>query len=220
MNGRTIKESVQAYGIGRILKTIRTEPESSLPRLMEWADRIMPEHSLEAPRKMIRSILDDPDSPWHTFIMSLWSDIDDGCRETFFSNFIINSAAVGFPRQERFKEENGCNVPWAILMDPTSACNLKCKGCWAAEYGDQLNMSCGELDSIITQGKEMGTFMYIYSGGEPLVRKKDIISLCEKHSECMLLAFTNGILIDEAFAGELLRAKTFVPAISIEGDRA
>ena len=25
-----------------------------------------------------------------------------------------------------------CNVPWAILMDPTAACNLKCTGCWAA----------------------------------------------------------------------------------------
>ncbi|HQL92776.1 MAG TPA: hypothetical protein PK381_05420, partial [Anaerolineaceae bacterium] len=34
---------------------------------------------------------------------------------------------------------------------------------------------------------------------------------------CMFLAFTNGTLIDEKFADELLRVKNFVPAISIEG---
>ncbi|MDL2258506.1 radical SAM protein, partial [Eubacteriales bacterium OttesenSCG-928-K08] len=109
------------------------------------------------------------------------------------------------------------NVPWAILMDPTSACNLKCTGCWAAEYGNQLSMSYDTLNDIILQGKEMGTYMYIYSGGEPLVRKKDIIALCREHQDCMFLAFTNGTLIDEAFADEMLEVKNFVPAISIEG---
>jgi len=59
--------------------------------------------------------------------------------------------------------------------------------------------------------------MYIFSGGEPLVRKADVIRLCEAHPECMFLAFTNGTLIDEAFADEMLRVKNFVPAISIEG---
>jgi MoaA/NifB/PqqE/SkfB family radical SAM enzyme len=49
------------------------------------------------------------------------------------------------------------------------------------------------------------------------VRKKDIIRLCEKHGDCQFLAFTNGTLIDEAFADEMLRVKNFVPAISIEG---
>jgi MoaA/NifB/PqqE/SkfB family radical SAM enzyme len=63
----------------------------------------------------------------------------------------------------------------------------------------------------------MGTYMYIFSGGEPLIRKKDIIRLCEKNDDCAFLSFTNGTLIDEEFADEMLRVKNFVPAISIEG---
>ena len=102
-------------------------------------------------------------------------------------------------------------------MDPTSACNLHCIGCWAAEYGNKLNLSLEELDSIIQQGKAMGTYFYIYSGGEPLVRKKDIITLCERHPDCAFLAFTNATLIDEAFVDEMLRVKNFAPAISVEG---
>ena len=83
-----------------------------------------------------------------------------------------------------------------------------------------MNLSLEEWDSIIEQGKALGTYFYLYSGGEPLVRKKDIIKMCEKHSDCIFLSFTNGTLIDEAFADEMLRVGNFIPAISIEGNEA
>lgn len=102
-------------------------------------------------------------------------------------------------------------------MDPTSACNLKCTGCWAAEYGNHMNLTYEEMDDIVKQGVEMGTYVYLFTGGEPLVRKKDIIRLCEEHPDCVFSTFTNGTLIDEAFADEMLRVKNFMPAISIEG---
>lgn len=108
-------------------------------------------------------------------------------------------------------------MPWAILLDPPSVCNLHCTGCWAAEYGNKLNLTVEDIDSIIRQGKELGTYMYIYTGGEPLVRKKDLIKLCEMHPDCQFLSFTNATLIDEEFCQEMLRVKNFVPAISLEG---
>ena len=53
--------------------------------------------------------------------------------------------------------------------------------------------------------------------GEPLVRKKDLMRICEKYPDCEFLSFTNGTLIDEEFCQEMLRVKNFVPAISLEG---
>lgn len=87
----------------------------------------------------------------------------------------------------------------AILLDPTSACNLHCTGCWAAEYGHKLNLSLETIDNIVCQGKELGIYMYIYTGGEPMVRKKDLITLCERHPDCEFLSFTNGTLLNEHF---------------------
>ena len=86
---------------------------------------------------------------------------------------------------------------------------MHCTGCWAAEYGNRLNLTFEELDSIVTQGKELGTYMYIFTGGEPLVRKKDVIALCEKHSDCEFLNFTNGTLIDEAFCQDVTSEEFF-----------
>jgi MoaA/NifB/PqqE/SkfB family radical SAM enzyme len=78
-------------------------------------------------------------------------------------------------------------------------------------------MDLETLDSIIIQGKDLGIHFFLFSGGKPLIRKKDIITLCERHSDCAFLAFTNGTLIDDGFADEMLRVKNFVPAISVEG---
>ncbi len=52
--------------------------------------------------------------------------------------------------------------------------------------------------------------MYIYTGGEPMVRKRDLITLCERHPDCEFLSFTNGTLIDEEFCMEMLRVKNLV----------
>ena len=102
-------------------------------------------------------------------------------------------------------------------MDPTSACNLHCTGCWAAEYGNKLNLSFDELDSIVTQGKELGIYFYMMTGGEPLVRKADIIKLCEKHNDCAFHCYTNGTLVDQKLCDDMKRVGNLSLSISLEG---
>ena len=62
-----------------------------------------------------------------------------------------------------------------------------------------------------------GTPYVVLTGGEPLVRRDDIIRLCRKHEECEFQAFTNGTLIDEKFCREILEVGNFFPLISLEG---
>lgn len=217
MNEKTMKENLKSFAAKKVVGYLDEDPDKSLPKLLAWVDKFDKDNLFPSQRKVFHDIIENPDNNWYRLIKSLWTDIDPEIRKTFFENFFVNTSLIGYARQEKVKEENDCNVPWAILMDPTSACNLHCTGCWAAEYGNKLNMSYETLDNIIQQGTAMGTFMYIYSGGEPLVRKDDIIRLCEAHPDCMFLAFTNGTLIDEKFADEMLRVKNFVPAFSVEG---
>ena len=210
-----VKQAALAAIINQGLAYLEKDPEANLPRLMALVDRVMPENWYVSQRAGVRSAIAEKGN-WYQLMLKLYA-LDPGVRKAFFRNFVLNASLFGSATQDETAAREGCNIPWAILLDPTSACNLHCTGCWAAEYGNKLNLTFDELDSIITQGKALGTYMYIFTGGEPLVRKKDVIALCEKHRDCEFLSFTNGTLIDEDFCREMLRVKNFVPAISLEG---
>ena len=209
------KVTAMAASLSKAWEYLGKDPETNIPKLLDMVDRVAPEGWYESQRKAFHHAIEEKNN-WYELIMKVW-ELDEGVGNTFFKNFIVNASLVGSARQEEMAEKENCNIPWAILLDPTSACNMHCTGCWAAEYGNRLNLTFEELDSIVTQGKKLGTYMYIFTGGEPLVRKKDVIALCEKHSDCEFLSFTNGTLIDEEFCREMLRVKNFVPAISLEG---
>ena len=214
----SLKDAAISAVVEQMLHYLEKDPETNIPKIMKLIDTVTPKDWYAKQRAAFRNAIDKKDN-WYQLIMKVY-ELDPGVRETFFRNFILNASLQGSSRQEEVSAKENCNVPWAILLDPTSACNMHCTGCWAAEYGNRLNLSFEELDSIVTQGKELGTYMYIFTGGEPLVRKQDVIALCEKHSDCEFLSFTNGTLIDEDFCREMLRVKNFVPAFSLEGFEA
>jgi MoaA/NifB/PqqE/SkfB family radical SAM enzyme len=212
-----MKENIKSTAIKGVLSYLDSNPDENIPKLINAVEMFDRDRNFAGQIRAVRESFEDKSGNWHVLFESLYTDLDGGVRKKMFENFVINSAVIGMNRQNEAKEKNGCNVPWAILIDPTSACNLHCKGCWAAEYEKNLNLPISLWDSVIWQGKAHGTFVYLYSGGEPLVRKYDIIRICEEHSDCIFAAFTNATLIDEAFADELLRVKNFVPIISVEG---
>ncbi|MEA4919451.1 MAG: radical SAM protein [Clostridiaceae bacterium] len=213
----SIMETAKVAAIKQAYAYLDKDPDINLPRLLDLAGKLDYTGSYRNHIAGVRQATSDPENNWHQLVRSLWTDIDPHVRKVLFENFVINANFLWDPRHTEAMEKYGCSIPWTILIDPTSACNLHCTGCWAAEYGNKLNMDIDTLDSIINQAKDLGIHMFVYSGGEPLVRKKDIMALCRKHNDCVFLAFTNGTLIDEAFADEMLSVGNFVPAISVEG---
>ena len=210
---------VVRMGLKTAFSYLGKNPDENIPKLMKWTDRLAGdgENSFKKHRDVIRNVINDPDCNMHKLIWSLWDDIDSHVLEKAFENFALNAVLLGWKKEEELSKKYDCNIPWAILLDPTSACNLHCTGCWAAEYGNKLNLNFDEIDSIITQGKEMGVYFYIYTGGEPLVRKNDLIAICHKHNDCMFLTFTNGTLIDDDFTEAMLEMGNLLPALSVEG---
>ena len=215
----SIKDRVTITMVDQALNYLDKDPLENLPKLLNIVEKFDINHALSKQIKNVREGLDGENDNWRKLLDSIYQDVDSEIIKTLFKNSVLNSVVLSRSLKEEVKSKYDCNVPWAILLDPTSACNLSCTGCWASEYGNKLNLSFDEIDSIITQGKEIGIFMYIYTGGEPLVRKKDIIDLCKKHNDCVFLAFTNATLIDEELAKQIREVKNFVPAISIEGDK-
>jgi len=209
---------IQKTAANMLLNYIADDPLEKLPKIIELAEKLDKDNMHATQIKAVREILSDENNVWYTFVKNLVQEVDKKPIKKFVECFIINANFEGYARGREIERKYDCNVPWAILMDPTSACNLSCTGCWAAQYGSRHNLSYETLDSICRQGKELGIHFYIFSGGEPLVRKKDIIRLCEAHQDCYFFAFTNGTLVDDELCDDMLRVGNFALAFSIEGD--
>ena len=183
----SMKEKLEKFGLKKAIGYLTKNPEKNLPKLLDMVDKFDKDNVYLGARHAFHAALDDPEGNWYKLIMRVLHDVDNKMIQSFFASFIMGATLEGGKRQEKIRKQYGCNVPWAILLDPTSGCNLHCTGCWAASYGHKLNLSYEEIDDIINQGTAMGTYMYIYTGGEPLVRKKDIIKICENHQDCIFL---------------------------------
>jgi MoaA/NifB/PqqE/SkfB family radical SAM enzyme len=213
-----IPNNLKKLGIESVVGYISKDPENNLPKLMKWIDKVTKPGEFVPQRKYFHKAIDEKDNNWHHLLMNTLNTVEPDILKKLMVNFFLNASIIGEAKKKEYREKYQCNIPWAVVIDITSACNLKCTGCWAAEYGNKLNLSFETLCNIVEQGRKLGMYMYIFTGGEPLVRKADVIRLCEKYTDCEFLAFTNGTLIDEKFADDMCRVKNFIPAISIEGN--
>ena len=209
-----------AFGKGAMniaLNYLNKDPEKNIPKIVDLFTKFTFREDMKRQLLSAKEVMEDPNNPYRGLIMRAFNELDPKIRKRFLINFVFNSGIIGQDKTAILKVKYDCNIPWTILMDPTSACNMHCKGCWAAEYDKTDSMDYELLDRIIREGKELGIYFYIYSGGEPMLRKDDLIKLAKVHDDCVFLAFTNGTLIDDATAKALAEAGNFGLAFSIEG---
>ena len=203
--------------IDGVMKYINKDREKNLLKLVDMAQKIMGGSYPDYVFDNARELFSHPEEKWMQFMYKSLDELDPNIVKMHVLNLGYEAGLAGMKRVKEMREKYQCNVPWAILMDPTSACNLHCTGCWAAEYGHQMSLTFDQLDNIITQGKELGIHFYVMTGGEPLVRKDDIVKLAEKHNDCAFHIFTNGTLIDEEFCKKVKKAGNISFALSVEG---
>ena len=200
-----------------IVKGLCKDPETEVVKLIDMWQKFMGDEKIDLNYDSARKMICDKDCTLNKYMHRLINEIDPHVLKTIALNLGFEAFVYGTKTIRKNREKYGCNVPWLILMDPTSACNLHCTGCWAAEYGHKLNLTFDEMDKVVTQGKELGVYLYMFTGGEPLVRKADLVKLCEKHNECAFHCYTNGTLVDQAFCDEMKRVGNLSLSISLEG---
>lgn len=201
----------------QILKYIDKDPDANLIKLANRGSSlfkgVFPNRNFDA----FKQAAADKDNIWRRYVLGLLNDIDRNIVEEMAMALGVDAALYGTKAVRANREKYHCNIPFIILFDPTSACNLKCKGCWAAEYGYKQSLTNEEMQSIVTQGKEMGTHFYMLTGGEPLIRKNDIIELARNNQDAGFVIYTNATLVDQKFCDDLKEVGNVALALSLEG---
>jgi len=117
---------------------------------------------------------------------------------------LIEGNKSPFERRQETEKEIGLQAPWVIVIDITNDCNLNCEGCYAGNSKKGKDPSLESLDKLVAEAKDAGVSSVAFSGGEPLLRTKEVVELEKRHPELSYVVFTNGTLLTEEKAQEFL----------------
>jgi MoaA/NifB/PqqE/SkfB family radical SAM enzyme len=126
---------------------------------------------------------------------------------------VKKAEALRLKNQEKLKTP----IPYSCVLSVTWKCNLHCVGCYANNYPKHNQMNILEIESVISQCCDLGTYIFIVVGGEPLLIP-ELVETMAKYTNAIFFMFTNGIKLTEEKILELKKAKHIIPIISIEGD--
>lgn len=216
-----LSHSLQRKAVGSlidaVLKKLGKDREEPLLKIVDFAQQFWKNDYPEEKFDQIRAVIKDPNSRTMQLIDHVLNQTDPHVAKITALNLGYEAFFKGTKQIRENRKIYGCNIPWLILFDPTSACNMHCAGCWAGTYGNKHNLSFEDMDKIVTQGKELGVYLYMLTGGEPLVRKDDILKLAEKHYDVQFAIYTNSTLIDDAFCEKVVKLGNIAFLLSIEG---
>ena len=114
--------------ISSILKYIDKEPQKNLLKILNIVEKTFKMYPKENYAKMKKAVLDDSNA--HTILAkNILRDVDHNLIKSLLLSLGVHAGFYGTKIVRANREKYKCNIPWIILFDPTSACNLKCKGC-------------------------------------------------------------------------------------------
>ena len=116
-----IFDYMKAAGMRQVLAYIEKDPDTNILKIIDWMIKFNVAGSAHnADLLNVRAYLSDRNSSWYRLVRSLWTDIDDGIRKTFFENLVINA---GLARQNS-KEKSEEDIPMGIMLDQTGNVEL------------------------------------------------------------------------------------------------
>lgn len=216
INFNLAKKYAAEQVIKQAMNYLEKDPEKNFIKILDLTDKIA---RTEAHHQHISAIKDAyKTNPVIKGYLHKLPDIAPSYKDGLIMNFFVNAGLMGIPKQYELSKELGVSVPWTILIDPTSACNLSCTGCWAGKYKKSDTLDIDTIDRIIKEAKEMGIYFIVLSGGEPTCYP-DLFEIFRRHPDVGFMMYTNGTLIDDEMADKMLEVGNVSPTISLEGFR-
>ena len=119
-------------------------------------------------------------------------------------------------RLYRARLAEGRLFPPFLFLALTSACNLRCRGCWIDNdrFPDQLSQA--DVEGILAAGKRQGVYFYTLLGGEPMLYP-GLWGLLEQHRDCYFQLMTNGMFFSAENAQRIRGLGNVTPLVSIDG---
>lgn len=208
---KNTKETIVKTGLSLLEKN----PEKNVDKLFEILKKGIKDdftregiNSVEAYYKEIPSIQE--------YVQDILKNTNTNSLKSFFANFVGNAIWYGVPKREKEGEKFNTKIPFTILISPSMRCNLRCKGCYAANYSKEDDIPYEELDRIIKEARNLGIYYIVVLGGEPFFNDS-MLKIYKKYNDMFFTPFTNGTLFNKSLVDKLAKLGNVMPMFSLEG---
>lgn len=141
-------------------------------------------------------------------------------KQALFFAQIQHAFGKSEERRDTLSQEEGLNVPPFLIASIATACNLRCKGCYAVQNGlvkGGQGLKAEQWRAIFDEAASLGINFALLAGGEPLTRM-DILEEAAQVKNMIFPVFTNGTLINEKSLPFFSKSHNIIPLISLEGN--
>lgn len=160
----------------------------------------------------------EPGSPGSAYMVRVARQLHPNVRKHVLARMISGLFTNHKDIVERTIREHGFAPPGLLALSPSMRCNLRCAGCYAANYDHRDDLPEEVVERVITEAEKLGIWFFVILGGEPFLWPP-LLDVIARHRSSVFQVFTNATLIDEATADRIVTLGNVAPAISIEGGR-
>ncbi|MBW2148181.1 MAG: radical SAM protein [Deltaproteobacteria bacterium] len=213
-----IRQYTEKQAAALMIDLLSYVSQENFIRLSYLAERVVHDESNKAIVRKIRdALMEGEDSVASQSFRRVMTQLDPAVLRRFGKTLFIRGFLESANMRDKFEQEHGFRPPFTMLISPTMRCNLRCKGCYSGLYPQEKGLEFDLLDRILTEARDIGICFVAFSGGEPLMRKKDLFTLIERHEDMYFMFYTNGTLIDKDVAARLRDLGNVAAIISLEG---
>jgi len=211
----SLERRIKRMAITTGFEIIEKNPEKNVNKLFEIAEKVSKDEITKSAIINIKNYYNEMPSV-KEYIQDILKTTNRNCLKKFYSNFAGNAVWYGMPKREKLGQEEDAKIPFALLISPSMRCNLRCTGCYAANYSKKDDISNEEIERLIKEAREMGIYYIVVLGGEPFFNEY-MLDIYKKYNDMYFMPFTNGTLFNEKLADELAELGNVMPMFSIEG---
>ena len=127
-----LTHKMQRAAVGKMVDVVLSradkDPEKTIGQLVDLSKQFYGGAFSDETYEHAKKTLTDPSSKWSRLINCALDQLDHNVARTTALNLGYEAFFRGTKmiRENRVKYQ--CNIPWLILFDPTSACNMHCVG--------------------------------------------------------------------------------------------
>lgn len=156
--------------IGKVVTDMKNDPERGLRNIIDLF-LIMPREKFsENLFSLVQRMLSNEDSAYYTLVKKVASDVSSENLKRFAVNIAFNSCGKGAKMIRERSCELGFPIPWSISIGE-----------------DFLEKNNNAVKKIVTEGKELGTYLYLIFG--PKCMDDSVMEVYRENNDCAFILF-------------------------------